>query len=106
MATWSYAEVDYWDNQQNCTQKGLSDHSLGWLCQSLTTGSYGMGWSVISGSSSAALTTTISSIFGTFVGSPPTTGNTTRAATGTNHSWILLKSPNNFRQNLKSCRHK
>lgn len=98
MATWSYAEVDYWDNQQNCTQKGLSDHSLGWLCQSLTTGSYGMGWSVISGSSSAALTTTISSIFGTFVGSPPTTGSTTRAATGTNHSWILLKSPNNFRQ--------
>lgn len=98
MATWTSDRLDYWPNQQNCTQKGLSDHSLSWLCQGLINSG---SWTIVSASngSTASNAVTLTQVFGTVnTGTAPTTGNTTRAATGTAHSWVLLKSPNDFRQ--------
>jgi hypothetical protein len=94
MANWTATVINSFLDQTSFAQKALSDRALYSLC-------YGMinyaNWSVISGSAAGGgLTTDPYVIFDN--GTALSVGTTTRAATGTNHSWILLKSPNNFRE--------
>ncbi len=93
MATWSSSQINSWTDQTSFAQKALSDQALYSLCYGLE--GY-LSWTVVSGSSGAALSTDSYTIFNN--GAALSAGTTTRAATGTNHSWILLKSPDNFRE--------